>query len=326
MPQRNPLYISDDNSWVEAGGYGTIMYEWHRWIIYNWAYRTKTPGNDFYMSYVASGGQIQFAMDDTRLVAGNSTTRTDRFATRAETPDPGINTVTYRRINAHTPLSPPVAKPVPKLFYYDNGLKVFTQRDMLDTFIVPCVDYLEKNDTGVTQAGTYTISTSPSLPFCSLQGTVFTDTQANVSLYDAANIPETADQPIINQNYYLHFINGDPAQPSQRNFVQADQRHNWKSPTVDFTAAPFQTFTDWCVDALVFTLGQDVGNRLEYELLTDTSPGSGQTARGTLMSDTILDSSDYNTRFVDADDYRTQEFPGGSSTTASTYQLVISRT
>jgi hypothetical protein len=43
------------------------------------------------------------------------------------------------------------------------------------------------------------------------------------------------------------------------------------------------------------------------------------------MTDTILDSSDYATRFVNADDYRTQEFPGGSPTTVSTYYLKISK-
>ena len=51
--------------------------------------------------------------------------------------------------------------------------------------------------------------------------------------------------------------------------------------------------------------------------------GSGQT-RGSGMADTILDGSgNYQTRQVDNDDYRAQEFPNGSVTTAATYYLRI---
>ena len=42
------------------------------------------------------------------------------------------------------------------------------------------------------------------------------------------------------------------------------------------------------------------------------------------MVDTILDGSgNYQTRFVNTDDYRAQEFPNGSVTTAATYYLRI---
>ena len=52
--------------------------------------------------------------------------------------------------------------------------------------------------------------------------------------------------------------------------------------------------------------------------------GSGQT-RGSGMADTILDGSgNYQTR-QENDDYRAQEFPNGSVTTANTYNLYINK-
>ena len=47
--------------------------------------------------------------------------------------------------------------------------------------------------------------------------------------------------------------------------------------------------------------------------------------RGTGMVDTRLDGTNYQTRFVNADDYRAQEFPGGSPQTVNTYFLKITR-
>ena len=51
--------------------------------------------------------------------------------------------------------------------------------------------------------------------------------------------------------------------------------------------------------------------------------GSGNT-RGSGMGDTRLNGSgNYQTRFVNADDYRAQEFPDGTPTTINTYYLRI---
>ena len=44
------------------------------------------------------------------------------------------------------------------------------------------------------------------------------------------------------------------------------------------------------------------------------------------MTDTKLDGSgNYQTRFVNANDYRAQEFPNGTAVTANTYRLRINR-
>ena len=62
------------------------------------------------------------------------------------------------------------------------------------------------------------------------------------------------------------------------------------------------------------------GYSLSYNI---GASGSGNT-RGSGIADTILDGSgNYQTRYVNTDDYRAQEFPNGSTTTAATYYLRI---
>jgi hypothetical protein len=58
--------------------------------------------------------------------------------------------------------------------------------------------------------------------------------------------------------------------------------------------------------------------------LTYNIDGSG-TAKGSAMVNTTLSggSGNYQTRFVSADDYRAQEFPNGTPSTANTYVFKI---
>ena len=57
---------------------------------------------------------------------------------------------------------------------------------------------------------------------------------------------------------------------------------------------------------------------IRYELGTSTA----NYTKGTGIADTRLNGSgNYQTRFVNADDYRAQEFPDGSPTTINTYYL-----
>jgi hypothetical protein len=51
------------------------------------------------------------------------------------------------------------------------------------------------------------------------------------------------------------------------------------------------------------------------------------TSRGTAMVNTILTggTGNYQTNFINADDYRAQEFPDGSPATANTYTFNINK-
>ena len=58
------------------------------------------------------------------------------------------------------------------------------------------------------------------------------------------------------------------------------------------------------------------------------SINGGGTNRGSGMADTRLTggSGNYQTRYVNTNDYRAQEFPDGTATTINTYYLKIQRT
>ena len=63
-----------------------------------------------------------------------------------------------------------------------------------------------------------------------------------------------------------------------------------------------------------------VGSRIRYEI------GGSGTTKGSVMTDTRLDGDgNYQTRFVNANDYRAQEFPDGSPQTINSYTLKIRR-
>ena len=59
-----------------------------------------------------------------------------------------------------------------------------------------------------------------------------------------------------------------------------------------------------------------------WYLRYDIGTSSANYSKGTGIADTRLNGSgNYQTRFVNADDYRAQEFPDGSPTTINTYYL-----
>jgi len=63
-----------------------------------------------------------------------------------------------------------------------------------------------------------------------------------------------------------------------------------------------------------------VGSRINYNYTTGTNLGSS-------MVDTRLDGAgNYQTLFVNADDYRAQEFPNGTAQTINTYNLKANQT
>ena len=132
------------------------------------------------------------------------------------------------------------------------------------------------------------------------------------SAYAAGSIPETLDQPTTITNYYLQKITGSQITYTEPYFL--DGSNNIK----EFGTAAFDTLLqEWMKYTAV---SSSDGYSLSYNIGTS---GSGNT-RGSGMVDTILDGSgNYQTRFVNTDDYRAQEFPNGSVTTAATYYLRI---
>jgi hypothetical protein len=270
------------------------------------------------LSVVSSGGSLA-AITDTRKQAGAQSTSTTAFPGEGTTAEPSTVTVTYDKVSeARTAGSPTsdTGKTWPVYYNASGQIQAMSLTDVKDTFLHPAIDLLASGSTGTQQGGTYHVSTTTSVGGSSLVSAtaIFTDTRANTGAYTAGEIPEALDQPTTITNYYLHKITGSQITYTEPYFL--DGSNNIK----EFTTAAFDTLlSEWMKYTAV---SSSDGYSLSYNIGTS---GSGNT-RGSGMADTILNGSgNYQTRFVNNDDYRAQEFPNGSAVTAATYYLRINK-
>ena len=271
------------------------------------------------LSVVSSGGSLG-TISDTRKQAGAVSTSNSSFPAESSTQEPQTVTVNFDKMQNTTTTSTPTAdtgKTFPVYYNSSGQIQAMSVADWKDTIIHPAIDLLASGTVSATAAGTYHITTSASVSGSTeVSGSntpVFIDTRADTSAYSAGSIPETQDQPTTIQNYYLQRINGTDASYTEPYFL--DGSNNIQ----EFTTANFDALLlSWIKSTAA---GSSDGYAISYNLGTS---GSGQT-RGSGMADTILDGSgNYQTR-QENDDYRAQEFPNGSVTTANTYHLRINK-
>jgi len=267
------------------------------------------------LSVVSSGGSLT-GLSDTRLQAGAQSTSVSSAPSEGTTAEPSTVTVSYDKITS-TSTGGSATSDTGKTFpvYLDslNNIQAMTHQDMLDTFIHPAIDLMTSGSTGTDQAGTYQISTSASLSGnTAVSGTpVFVDTRANTGAYTSNSIPETLDQPTTINSYYLQRINGTDNSYTLPMIIDSSN-HLQVSPEV--------TFETLLKNMVKYSAVNDTGYTISYSI-----NGSGNN-RGSGMVDTRLDGSgNYQTRFVNANDYRAQEFPNGSPQTINTYFLKINK-
>ena len=258
----------------------------------------------------SSGGDLG-TISDTRKTAGASITRADRFATQAETAEPGTVTVNYSRLDQNVEnITEPADTSNRKNFLYQSGGNIYamTNTDMYDTFYDSAINTLVD---GADRDGTYRIHTGTSLSGHTLisNTAVFSDTRANTGAYTAGGIGETVDQPFTVTNYYLFRTNQGAltAQSQLAMILRSDD--------------DIQTLSQASSDALLAADMRYWGTqKIRYNI-----DGTGNN-RGSGMANTILNGSgNYQTRYVNTNDYRAQEFPNGSAVTANTYFLRITK-
>ena len=270
------------------------------------------------LSVVSSGGSLS-AITDTRKKAGAQSTSASSFPSEGTTQEPQTVTVTYDKVTETRTAGSPTSdtgKTWPVYYNSSGQIQAMSLTDVKDTFLHPAIDLLASGSTGTQQGGTYHVSTSTSVSGSTeVSGSntaIFTDTRADTGAYSAGSIPETQDQPTTITNYYLHRITGSEISYTEPYFL--DGSNNIK----EFATATFNSLLqEWMQYTAV---SSSDGYSLSYNI---GSSGSGNT-RGSGMADTILNGSgNYQTRQVNNDDYRAQEFPNGSATTAATYYLRI---
>jgi len=268
------------------------------------------------LSVVGSGGNLS-SISDTRLQAGAASTSASSFPSEATTAEPSTVTVNYQRLNSANASLTPTAdtgKTWPAYYNSSGHIQAMNLQDVKDTFLHPAIDLLSTSSTTTQQGGTYTISTSTSLSGATnVSGTpIYSDTRADTSAYTAGGIGETQDQPTTITNYYLHRINGTNISYTSPFFITASNHLQEFNTT---------TFDSLLQEWIRYTAASSTdGYAISYSIGTS---GSGNT-RGSGIVDTKLNGSgNYQQRFVNADDYRAQEFPNGTPTTINTYNLRI---
>ena len=267
------------------------------------------------LSVVSSGGSVG-TISDTRLQAGAMSSSVSSTPSEATTAEPSTVTVNYSKIDqtdaTHTPTAD-TGKLWPIYYNSSNQIQAMSITDVKDTFLHPAIDLLVSGSTGTQQGGTYQISTSTSVSGSTLVSStpVFQDTRANTSLYTSSGIPETLDQPTTITSYYLHKITGSDTSYTLPFFINADNNIQI------FAEATFESLLqEWIRHTAAASTD---GYRLSYSYTTGNNRGTG-------MTDTKLDGSgNYQTRFVNANDYRAQEFPNGTAQTQNTYYLKINK-
>ena len=268
------------------------------------------------LSVVGSGGNLS-SISDTRLQAGAASTSASAFPNEATTAEPSTVTVNYQRLNSANASLTPTAdtgKTWPAYYNSSGAIQAMSLTDVKDTFLHPAIDLLTAGSTSTQQGGTYTIATSTSLAGATnVSGTpIFSDTRADTSAYTAGGIGETLDQPTTITNYYLHQIDGSNTSYTSPFFINASN-HLQEFDTTTFNSL----LQEW----IRYTAASSTdGYAISYSIGTS---GSGNT-RGSGIVDTKLNGAgNYQTRFVNSNDYRAQEFPNGTPTTINTYNLRI---
>jgi len=264
-------------------------------------------------------------LTDTRLQAGVHSTSTTAFPTEATTAEPTTVTETYEKIKQQiASVSTPVDTNNKRFFaYYDDPtdtVQTMSLQDMIDTFGTPVVDTLTNGSFTTAQAGTYRIHNATTLTGATIvsasgggtSDVVYRDRRADTTLYTAAGIPEALDQFQNINIYYLFQVDAAAAGslPTLYNIDGSNQLQ--QISTTDVRTILQEIIRHTAVNV--------VGSRINYNYTTGTN-------LGTSMVDTKLNGAgNYQTLFVNVDDYRAQEFPDGTPTTINTYNLKVQQT
>ena len=308
MAIRAPLYYSAGNlKEMTSAEVNEIVSQ----IIYQYSLAPSVA-----LSVVGSGGNVG-SITDTRQQAGEMHTHNSSFPAESTTNEPTTVTVTYDKITKTTNSgSAPTdsGKTWPVYRTATNNIQAMSLQDIKDTFLHPAIDLLVSASLGTDQGGTYHINTSNNVAGSTLVNAtpVFVNTQADTTAYSPGTIGDHAlDNPTTIQNYYLHQLDGANNTPKTPLYVTAG------NDLREYVTADFNTLIG---NALKYTAGSSAdGYKITYSYSSGTNRGSG-------MADTILSGTgDYQQRFVNADDYRAQEFPTGTPTTSNTWYLKISK-
>lgn len=259
------------------------------------------------INYTSSGGNMG-TFYDSRKTAGAHKTSATSYPSESTTPEPGTVTVSYSRMNqvADNTSYPGISGGMPCYYDSSGNIREMTWDDFNDTFGSGTRSKIKAN----SSYNGHVLSTSTSVSGYNRVGSnpVYVNTIANVAAYTGSGIPETLDQPKNSGVYYLHRRNSSSVSYTSINNPIVLNSSNLRQAN----GSTFDSFLKTWAKHYISEV-----NPLRYNV-----NGSGTSI--STFTDTILNGSgNRQTRFVNANDYRAQEFPNGSAVTNRTYTLKI---
>lgn len=270
---------------------------------------------------------------DTWWSSGSYTTRVDRYSTAAETPNVFKVTDNYSRIRVvYDSVSLPTGdtnNTQYPLYLWDSvgndidediHFRAMSVADFVDTFVLPVLDQFGGGGQSLAKSGTYYLTTSATPANATLaSGTpAAVNNEANVSGYAASSIPTVNN---ITTNYYVAKVDYSPTTNNLYDDGIYDMPLYFDAGTESIRHHSPTTWANLLNPFLRFYLGGgSSAHTISYNV-----DGSDGTTNGSVYTDTgiVTAGSDYNTRFVNANDYRTQEFPTGTAVVISQKRFKI---
>ena len=264
---------------------------------------------------------------DTWWSAGASTTDVTNFDTAAETPNVFKVTDNYSNIrivydSVTLPTGDTNNTQYPLYLYSPDGTEVnagfraMSVTDFIDTFVLPVLDSFGGGGQTFQKSGTYYMTTSAAPANATIIGTAALNQEANVAAYAASSIPETPTQNNNITTYSIAKVNYPATTSVLWEGATAPLLYDlpmyFDSGTESIKQHTPATWAALLNPFLRFYLG---GGSSAHTISYNVNGADGVT-NGTVFTDTAITTagSTYNTRFVNADDYRTQEFPTGTAT------------
>lgn len=274
------------------------------------------------LSRVAANGNLSPNMIDSRQIASGTTTHPTSYQTPGSL---GSATVQYDTISqtVASTTQPTDTNNIAFPAYYSNGgIYACSWQDLSDTILQPA---LEQMDTSNEKP--YSISTTSTAPTNydlvgadAANSLVFRDTMADVSLYTSAGIPEALDQPTTYASYYLV-----KRETTATNTIELPSfvKNTSGAGVQQYTASNFETL----ITNAIRHYAASSSTGLRYEVTTNvTRTAAKYTLIGAMYDRKLNTGGTIGQKLINADDYRSQRFPTGSTfTTQNTYRLYMYR-
>lgn len=267
---------------------------------------------------------------DTWWSAGAGTTDVTNYDDAAETPNVFKVTDTYNSLRLiydidTSPFSADANNTQFPLYLYspagpvgddwvDAGFRTMSNQDFTETFVIPVLSQFHGGGQSLAKSGTYFMTTSATPANATVIGVAALNQEANPAAYAAGSIPETPSQNNTVTTYYIAKVDYSPTTSGLY-----ESGANYDLPLYyDYGTESIKQHspTTWAALLNPFLRYYLSGQVSETYKLSYNVDGSDGVTNGTLYQDTAITTagSTYNTRFVNADDYRTQEFPTGTAT------------